>query len=254
MIQFNLLPDVKLEYLKARMQRRLVIGISAVAIVASSVLVLSVLSVSGLQKKHLQDLNTDITTASNSLQKKTDVNKILTVQNQLQSIGALHAAKPSTTRLFDYLNQVTPVQADIISLASDFGLHTLTINGNSDALSSVNQYIDTLKFTNYTTSDSKATKKRAFGNVVLSSFSLPTASNTGASGTKKATYSITLLYDPAIFDVTKTVKLDVPSQVTTRSEVEEPKELFTAPAPVGVPGAAPVTATPPATPAAGGSR
>lgn len=257
MIQFNLLPDVKLEYLKARKHRRLVIAISAITIVASLALLLSVLSVAGLQKKHLSDLSRDITSASSQLQQKPDLNKILTVQNQLQSIGTLHNSKLATPRLFEYLNQVTPAQADITNLTADFTQSSMTITGSADALSTVNQYVDTLKFTTYTTDDDKDTKKKAFGNIVLSSFNLSNDTTGGtanaAGAAKKASYTITLLYDPVIFDITKTVKLDVPSQVTTRSRAEQPTALFTAPTPPAAPAGTGTAAPATNTPAAGGN-
>lgn len=243
MIQFNLLPDVKIEYMKARRSRRLVIVIAVLAVAISLALLISVLSVAGLQKKHLKDLNNDIGSDSSTLQKKPQIDKILTVQNQLESIGKLHDGKPAVTRLFDYLNQVTPAQADITTLSTDFtqGKNTLVITGTADALSTVNQYVDTLKFTTYSVGTGKDAKKtKAFSNVVLSSFGLTTSSSTTTPGStpptaKKASYTISLVYDPTIFNITKTIKLDVPSQITTRSEIDQPSELFSTPATSVVP-------------------
>jgi Tfp pilus assembly protein PilN len=224
MIQLNLLPDVKLEYIKAQRYRRLVFAVSILVTVASVALLLLLLSVDGLQKKHLHDLGNDISSESSKLQQEPNINKILTVQNQLQSLTALHAGKPAASRLSDYLNELTPASVSITDLKIDFTQQTATITGTSDSLSNVNKYIDTLKFTTYTT-DINSSKTPAFSNIVLSTFSLNTGSQ---DASQAANYTITLSYDKNIFDITQNVKLLVPNLVTTRSQIDQPTDLFKA--------------------------
>lgn len=239
MIQFNLLPDVKLEYIKARTQRRLVMGISVIAVGVSVGLLILVFTVGAFQKKHLSDLNDDITSESNELKQKPHINKILTVQNQLQSLTGLHAAKPSASRLFGYLNELTPANTGITSFNIDFNEHTIKIEGTADALSTVNKYADTLKFTTYklqgedgsedsaSSSSDKSQGTKAFSNVVLSSFGVGKGEGTANAAASKATFNLTLSYDPVIFDTTKNVNLVIPQLVTTRSQVLQPTDLFT---------------------------
>ncbi len=231
MIQLNLLPDVKLEYIKAQRTRRLMISVSfLVTAVAVGILVLLLL-VDVAQRKHLSDLSHDITTESKQLKQKPDISRILTVQNQLESLTALHAGKPAASRLFsNYLNQVTPAAVAITSFNIDFTTQTATITGTADSLSNVNKYVDTLKFTTYNTSSNSAATK-AFTNVVLSSFGLNGAST---DKSQAATYTITLGYDKTIFDITQSVTLSVPNLTTTRSELDQPGDLFKA-APVTKP-------------------
>jgi Tfp pilus assembly protein PilN len=227
MIQLNLLPDVKLEYIKAERSRRLVLSVSFLVAAASIILLLLLLSVEGLQKKHLNDLTKDISSESSKLQHEPQISKILTVQNQLQSLTALHASEPAAGRLFGYLNQVTPANVNITDFKIDFTQQTATITGTANNLSNVNKYIDTLKYTTYTTEDN-SNSQPAFSNIVLSSFSL----NSGTQdASQAASYTITLSYDPAIFDITKNIKLAVPSVTTTRLGVEQPSDLFKAPPP-----------------------
>jgi hypothetical protein len=45
---------------------------------------------------------------------------------------------------------------------------------------------------------------------------------------KEATYTITLSYNPVIFDSASNVVLTVPKIISTRSETEKPTELFKA--------------------------
>ncbi len=228
MIQFNLLPDVKLEFIKAQRTRRLVLGISLLVSAASIVVLILLLSVDGLQKKHLSDLSNDIASETSILQNKPNIDTILTVQNQLESLTALHNGKPAAARLFTYLNELTPASVAITNFSIDFNAHTMTITGSADTLSSVNQYVDTLKLTTYT-SGSSSQSKSAFSDVVLSSFAYDTDPT---DPTAAATYTITLAYDPTIFDITKSISLSVPT-TTTRAQLQDPTDLFKAPSDSG---------------------
>jgi hypothetical protein len=223
MIQLNLLPDVKIEFLRTTRNKRLIIGISLVVIAASvGVLLLLASVVYGFQKKNLSDLNKDITTYNKQLKDTPDLDKVLTIQNQLTALTTLHEGKADTTRLFTYLTQLTPAAASITQLDMDVATTTLTITGNAKSLDIVNTYIDTLKFTTYQTVDAEGVpdseSQKAFSNVVLSQFA-----RTGEG----ANYTVTLSYDPPIFSNTAAVKLTVPKIISTRSLTEKPTELFT---------------------------
>lgn len=212
-MQLNLLPAVKMEYIKAQRSRRLVLSVSVMVTVAAVVLLLLLLSVSGLQKKHLSDLNKDIAQESQQLKAKPQIDKMLTVQNQLNALTQLHSQEPAASRIFTYLNQVTPSNVSITDFNIDFTQQTATITGTSANLANVNQYIDTLKHATFATKDNNS-PQAAFSNVVLSSFSLNTDSSGGAN--QAANYTITLSYDPTIFDNTQNVNLTVPKLTTTR--------------------------------------
>lgn len=221
MIQLNLLPDVKMEYLKAQRSRRLVLTVAVLVTATALVLLVLLLGVDGLQKKHLSDLNRDISSETSRLQNEPQIGQVLTVQNQLESLTALHSSKPAASRVFDYLNEVTPAVISISSFNIDFGKQTVTITGTADALSSINQYVDTLKYTAYTT-DTNKTPAPAFNSVVLSNFSRDTnAQNNG----QLASYTITFSYDKTIFDITQKVNLTVPNLVT-RLGLQQPTDLF----------------------------
>lgn len=225
MIQLNLLPDVKLQYIKAQRQRRLVFSVSVLVAAASVGVLLFLLSIGGLQKKHLSDLSDDIKSETSELQKKPDISRILTVQNQLQSLTDLHSQKPAASRLFTYLVQLTPAKVNINNMEINFTEQTISITGTSDKLSNVNKYADTLKYTGYTTGkDSEKTP--AFSDVVLSNFNLNT--DTEDPG-QAANYTIDASYDETIFDITQKVRMVVPHQVTTRVQSDQPTDLFKAP-------------------------
>lgn len=215
MIQFNLLPDVKLEYMKAERTKRMVIAISTVVtIVSIAILVVLLLVVLVFQKKYMSDLSSDITGYSNDLKATPDLDKILTVQNQLDSLTGLHEKKPDTTRVFTYIEEVTPPTVSIANLTIDFDMSTFVITGSASSLADVNRFIDTLKFTEFS---QDSTKQKAFKNVVLANF---------GRADKGASYTINLAFEPVIFDNTKQVALTVPERITTRSETQKPSVLF----------------------------
>jgi hypothetical protein len=222
MIQFNLLPDVKMEYIKVKSAKRTVITVSILAAAASlAIFVLLFMTVRVFQKVHMSNLQKDIDATTADLKKVKDLDKVLTVQNQLNSLGPLHDKKPVTSRVFGFIAQTTPSQIDIGKLELDYDTSTLTISGTADALSTVNKFVDTLKFSTYTvkTGDSESKDNKPFKSVVLSSF---------GRTEDQSTYELTITFDPAIFDVSQDVTLVVPKITTTRSETEKPTELFKA--------------------------
>jgi Tfp pilus assembly protein PilN len=215
MLQINLLPDIKQEHIKSQQLKQTVVTMSIlVAIGALTVLVLLFVVVNVLQKKHLSDLNTDIASYTKELKDTPDLDKILTVQNQLNSLTSLHDKKPAATRLFKYIGQVVPSKASISTLNVDFDQTILTITGTADSVGTINRLVDTLKFTTFS-DNTGVTDKKAFSDVVLSSFSK-------ADKDRKANYAVNLKFDSSIFDITKEVKLTVPAQVTTRSSLNSP--------------------------------
>lgn len=223
MIQLNLLPDVKLEYIKAQQMRRLVTGISIIVTIVAILILVLLLGYDLAQKKHLSDLDRDINSEVSTLNQKPDIAKILTVQNQLESLTSLHSTKPAANRLFDtYLDEVTPGNVSLTDLNIDFTQYTATFTGTADSLGTVNKYVDTLKFTKYT-SDQVKTPTNAFTNVVLTNYGVtPQSSGTNSA----ANFVITLSFDKNIFDITQKVNLTVPNLVTTRSALAQPGDLF----------------------------
>jgi len=215
MIQFNLLPSVKQEYIKTQRIKRLVVSVSFIAsAVALGILVISLFSVYIVQRKAINDLNDSVKQYSTTLKNTPHVSDILTVQSQLNSLSRLNGQKPVASRLFGYLSQLTPTQATISDLHVDFALKSLSISGNAPSFEIVNTFVDGLKFTNYSVAGSTASKP-AFSGVVTSSFS---------RNAKTATYTITMSFDPTIFDVANDVQLSVGSQ--QQNLTQQPSIIF----------------------------
>ncbi len=84
----------------------------------------------------------------NNIQSQPQITRVLTVQNQLKTLVTLHENKHVTSRVFDYLSQVTPPNANLARLSIDYGLNIITIDATADSAATVNKFVDTLKFTN----------------------------------------------------------------------------------------------------------
>lgn len=215
MIQFNLLPDVKQEYIKTQRIKRLVITVSFVASAAALFILLVLLSsVYLVQKKSIHDLNNDLQTNNSTFKNAANISDILTVQSQLNSLSGLHMQKPMASRLFGYLSQLAPQRATISDLKIDYVQHTMAISGNAPGLDIVNTFIDGLKFTTYGLTGQGGSTP-AFSTIVLASFS---------RNQQTATYTITLNFDPAIFDNGKTITLSVGGQAQASSQ--QPSIIF----------------------------
>ncbi len=226
MIQFNLLPSIKLDYVKSQRNKRLTILFSTLLGGASlAILVLLFIAVQIIQQRHSNNLSADIEQYSGKLKEFPDLDKKLTIQNQLNSLPGLHDKKPVTTRLTKYIKQITPANINISTFTVDFTKKAISIEGSAKALSNINKFVDTLKFTTFKTAEAEGIPVRegnAFSSVVLSGFGL------GVEG--KTTYSITLNYDEAIFSNAANVELVIPeNKITTRSQTEKPELIFEKP-------------------------
>ncbi len=211
MVQFNLLPDIKKEYVKARRLKRLIMTVSVIAAGASlGVVVLMFSYVQVVQKQDIDNITEDIQAERRALESVNDLNKILTIQNQLAELPALHQAKPETSRIFSILTQVTPADIKIQSVELGIVDQSMSLSGSASDLASINRYADTLKFARFNTQDTNGLVP--FPSVVTS---LSRSGNT-------ASYTIDLTFDPLLFDNTQDIVMVVPEQVTTRSTLGKP--------------------------------
>ena len=147
MIEINLLPNVKRELLKTRVMRNRVISISFLVGGASiaAVVVLALILGSQIAAEAVQ--NGVIKDRNDKLMAVEDLNKVVTIQNQLTKINEQHSGKKLNSRIFDVVTAVNPVAPNNVSF-SDIKVNpeskTITLEG-----SAVNGYsaLETLKKT-----------------------------------------------------------------------------------------------------------
>ncbi|OGL34561.1 hypothetical protein A3F65_02880 [Candidatus Saccharibacteria bacterium RIFCSPHIGHO2_12_FULL_47_16b] len=222
--QFNLLPDIKQTGVKLERSRRLLTsGVLLVSLISAAIFVLLLLTVYGIQKKQLSDADKSITSYSQQLANTENLDRILTVQNQLATLSGLHQNKHAVSRIFAYMPDITPSNVSLSNLSLDLAANTIQIDGTADSQKSVNTFVDTLKFTTYSLGSDDGGQK-AFPSVVLSSFGI---------GEGKASFSVNVTFNPILFSsnavdssgANVTPKLSVPKQTSNRSALDDP--LFT---------------------------
>lgn len=205
-VQFNLLPDSKLEFNRTQSTKRMVFVIAILASAISLCIMLVMLGfVDVVQKKLMDDAQKRVDNSNQQL-KQLDIDKIITVQNQLKTLPGLHDKKHVMSRVFTYLPSITPPNVNISELDIDLSQNTLKLSGTAPSQKDVNTFVDTLKYATFKVGSSSPAP--AFQGVVESGFGI-TTSGVG--------YSIDMTFDSQLFQnikdsqgnpVTPTISVD----------------------------------------------
>ncbi len=191
MIQFNLLPDVKKEYIRANRTKRIIISVSLLAsLTAITVVFLLFIFVQVGQKSSIDDLSEDIKVATDKINETENLDSMLTTQNQLSLSPELHENKPETSRIFDIISFVSPLEVKLKALSMSTEASTMELSGNADSVATVNLFVDNIKAAQYALTDEDDTRQPVFSEVT-------TTLNGSDQG---ATFIINLSFDPLIFD------------------------------------------------------
>ncbi len=224
MVEFNLIPDVKLQFIKTQKLKHLILSASIIlSIISIVIIIIAFIYVEFIQVAQINNLDKNISSYTVNINQNKNLNKILTIQNQLSALPNLESQTPTTSRIFNYLSDLVPVNITISDIKVDLTQNTMNISGGADSLSTVNQFIDTLKYTNYTNGSGPTTS--AYSSVILSSFGYG-SNNSNASTGGPAQFNITFSFDPTIFSPVDNIKLIVPKLTTTRSVLNQPLNLF----------------------------
>ena len=114
MISLNLLPDVKKDLLRVRRERNLVVSISVIVVGASIGVLLLLSGTLGV----LIGAKALIEQTIKQAQKKKQLDKYITIQNQLKQIGKLKSDQQVYSRLMDYLTQLNPAAPNNVQISS----------------------------------------------------------------------------------------------------------------------------------------
>lgn len=133
MINVNLLP-VEQKHEASKKQLKILASAILYAI-ATGLLVVTVLfffitKVS--QKNRIEDLKDATDTALIKLQGEPEIDKLLTIQNQLTAIPQLHNSKAIPTRIFDYLDKIVPADVTLTDVTIGFAPSTGGGGGGAD--------------------------------------------------------------------------------------------------------------------------
>lgn len=118
MIEINLIPDVKLELLKARRQQTMVISISTlIAVVSIGVVVLMGVYAFAIQGVADTIISGRIDDQTKKLKSVKDLSKTLTLQSQLNKLSSLQQNKNVTSRLFDIMSVTIPTDKNVVTIS-----------------------------------------------------------------------------------------------------------------------------------------
>jgi len=197
MIQINLLPDVKREYLKSQQQKHLFIIASViVSLIAISGLVLLFLYVQVIQPRHRANLQKDIDSGIQTLKNTKDAVKIVTVQGVLEQIPALQDTKMITSNIFGYLTDFTPQNVSYSEVRLDLTSSTLSLSGETTTLEQTNVLANNLKSASFVyTQSEKQQSLQPFSEIVFGSLGKTSDSTNG----KGVTFQIDMKINPQIF-------------------------------------------------------
>lgn len=118
MIEINLIPDVKREYLKARSLRNAVITISTLISIGAAGVVVVLSLVFGGQAIFEASQDGSIDKKSKELSAVEDLSKTVTVQQQLELIDSQHNSKLINSRLFDVMSLIIPPDPNKVTISN----------------------------------------------------------------------------------------------------------------------------------------
>lgn len=218
MITLNLLPDIKKDYLRSqRVKRLFLFGATLVSAAFIAMAILLALFVFGAQRLHLNRVQSDIDQTLADLKAQPDIDKIVTIQKQLEVLPGLHDDKPAGERLFTYLGLVVPQDITLSNVEIDLADENVAIlTGAGPNPRAINVFVDTLKNATFEY-DGIESPINPFTRVVLENVAVEE---------EETTYAINIEYDTVLFDTTlDNVKLTVP-KITSSTSVQQRPVLF----------------------------
>lgn len=231
MIQINLLPDLKKEYLKAQKAKALVIAVSIfVTLGAFALSALLFVYVTFVQQFQINLATDDISKKMQQVKDIPDINKYLTVQNQLAALPELHDSKGMYSRLYDFLSVLNPSAPNNVTL-SDLRLltadKTIIFSGTTASFQTLNTFVDTLKnaSTSYKANgQGDLIEDKMFDQVLVQTADIVKAQG----GAAVVGFTVKTLYHDSMFDARNTdMTAKVPNITTTQSVTQSPNaQLF----------------------------
>lgn len=252
MININLIPDVKSAYLKS--QKIKYATFLSTAIVAGIFIAATVLLwlFTTYQSNRISSLESEISDNVNRIKQVEDLEKIVTVKNQLTALPNVHSDKPVSSRVFQHLEAVVPENIGLSQVDMAFTDSTaftgtseieedgelqrvgglVEITGRGESFKDVNVFADALKNATFTTKD-LTDETKAFYKVKVNSLDKDVDEG--------SFFVLQALFHDRLYDFgEEDVKLIVP-RITSSPSVQE--DIFTAPSLDEIDDATP-TATP----------
>ena len=236
MIQINLIPDVKREYLQARRMRDIAISISIIVSIAAAGVVGIMLLFLSTQAAREYLADRTIESEYDTLSNVENLTHMVTIENQLSLISQQHANKSMDSRLFSILQAINPinpnsVQFTTVTLNPEEGLLMLEgqTPGGYRAFETLTKTIENTSIT-YKNSEEGEEMTSPIASEVL-----PGDSNYGidSDNTRVLRFELTVVYTKGLFDNTmQSLQVVAPERRidVTDSKLRVPDSLFAIPA------------------------
>ncbi len=234
MIQINLIPDIKQEYLRAQRTRNMAISASIIAGIAAVGLVVFLGLILGGQ--YVLDTQAKSKTKSEyqKLASVEDLSEILTIQNQLSVLPDQHAMSTRDSRLFAVIDAVNPASPNDVTFSSvklDPASNSVTLEGSAKggypAVEALKKTIEATKFEYTAKGESQANSEPLASSVGIESTSL----GEDNSGAKVLRFTISFEYSQDLFVNTVTnarIVSPIKKVDVTDSKTRIPESLFQA--------------------------
>jgi hypothetical protein len=224
MIEINLLPAVKQDFIRAKRLKRIITSVS----ILITIVALGLLGVAGVVVYAIQPaagllIDQGINQDKEKLDKDKNLTRNLTIQNQLSSITELHEQKGDFTNVFEYLkalNPASPNNLTISKLQIDPSTTTINVEASAADFSKLAIIKDTFEAAVFSYSKpkdgeegyDKVKDEKVFSDVEVTD---PSLSN-DSDGKSVVSFKMTLTYNPLLFDWTlKNIIVSVPQKNTT---------------------------------------
>ena len=214
MIQVNLLPDVKREYLHAQQMKHTFTVISILATLTAVILAGILFAyVQFVQPRHRANLQKDIDTGIQELKNKPDGVEMVTVQGVLEQIPGLQDKKMISSKLFDYLVEFTPRDVSYGEVKLDLDTGTLSLSGQTTTLERANVLANNLKSAQFNYSlEGKQQNLKPFSNIIFTSL----GKTQDATDSRSVGFEISFQIDKKLFDQKLT-----DTKITVNASAEE---------------------------------
>ena len=222
MIEINLIPDVKREYLHAQRMRNGVISLSIlVSIIAGAAVALLVVYV-GTQSAREWLTDNEIKDQYGKISSVKDANQIVTIQNQLAQLSSMHKDKSIDSRIFDVLSAINP------AAPNDVKMSTVSLDPSENSFEATDKLKKMILNTklSYTDGDNRVQTVKLADDVTVSD----TSYGEDASGAKVLRFKLTFTYPKELLaNSSKNLRIEAPTGSTnvTDSRLHVPDSLFT---------------------------
>jgi Tfp pilus assembly protein PilN len=202
MIEINLVPDVKQEFIKAqKIRSRVIAGAIMVGIISIGVVALMAFYIYAIQAGRNYLADESIKSSSKAYLKTADLSKTLTIQNQLTKISALNDDKKVDSRIFDLLNAIIPPapnDVQVSDLTIDSTTNTITINGQaSNSYAALEVFKKTIAGASVKYSDGTSeTQSKTLASDISTT---NTSYGEDSSGKKVLKFTLSFAYVPELF-------------------------------------------------------